>query len=216
MKKFVLGLFLILLVSGCAGLPDIFSGLIPGAGDKVNKTELSPDLIVIQNINVIPAPPISAGDQFSVSFDIKNQDEIKDVKIDYSLFDMGLCSYTTSQSSTTATIKLFPLQTEFVEWTFNSPSNDEIAYLPNKCPIRFKVNYTFDATSQIDVDIISAARLTQLQRAGTPPSFVPSLSVGIGPVKIYLSFGASLPARDNSSLPIFIIVEDKGTGLGDR
>jgi hypothetical protein len=212
MKKFVLGLFLILLVSGCTGMPDIFKGLIP-SGDNVNKTELSPDLVVIQNLNVIPTPPINAGDEFSVSFEIKNQDEVNEIKnVKYTLFDYGLCK--PPDSGTEGTINNFaPLQTEFKEWTFTSPSNDEIAYLPNKCPIRFKVNYTFNATSQIDVDIISKSRLTQLQRAGTPPSFTPSLSIGRGPVKIYLSFGASLPARDNSSLPIFISVEDKGSGL---
>jgi len=213
MKKFVLGLFLILLVSGCAGMPDIFKGIIPGTGSNVNKTELSSDLIVIQNINVIPTPPIFAGDEFTVSFEIKNQDDINDVTTTWELFDMGLCKNKSSQSSTVDTKDFFPLQTELVEWSFDAPGNDEIASLPNKCPIRFKVNYTFNATSQIDVNIISKDRLSQLQKAGTPPSFIPNLVIGRGPVKIDLSFGATLPARNESSLPMFITVEDKGTGL---
>jgi hypothetical protein len=213
MKKFALGLFLILLVSGCT-MPFDLGGIIPGMeGSKVNKTEASPDLIVIQDINVIPTPPISAGDEFSVSFQMKNQDEINELKgVGYILFDYGLCK--PLSSGTEGIIQHFsPLATEFKEWSFAAPTNNEIAYLPNKCPIRFKINYTFDSTSQIDVNVISKDRLTQLQRAGNPPSFTPSLSVGSGPVKIYLSFGTSLPVRNESSLPIFITVEDKGVGL---
>ena len=203
---------MILLVSGCAGMPDIFKGIISGT-EGVNKTELSPDLIVIQNLNVIPTPPISAGDEFSVSFQMKNQDEINELKdVGYILFDYGLCK--PPSSGTEGIIQHFsPLATEFKEWVFTAPSNDQIAYLPNKCPIRFKINYTFNSASQIDVNVISKDRLAQLQRAGNPPSFTPSLSVGSGPVKIYLTFGTSLPVRNESSLPIFITVEDKGVGL---
>ena len=193
-------------------MPDIFKGIIPGTGENVNKTELSADLIVIQNLNVIPNPPINAGDQFSVSFEIKNQDEINDVNTSYSLFDTGLCKKTEGEESKSLGI-LAPLQTEFIQWSFNAPRNDEIAYLPTKCPIRFKANYTFEARSQIDVNIISKDRLSQLQKTGNQPTFTPSLTIGRGPVKIYLSFGAQLPARNESALPIFITVEDKGNGL---
>ena len=212
MKKFVLGLILILLVSGCAGLPDF--GIFPN-GNKVNKTELGPDLVVIESVNTIPNPPINAGDQFSISFEIKNQDDINDVKVGYSLFDTGLCSYlnsSQSRSSKTDT-SLAPLQMEFYEWTFNSPSNSEIAFLPNKCPIRWKINYTFNATSQIDINVISQERLSQLQRSGNPPTFTPNIVIGRGPVKVDMTFGASLPARNSSSLPIFLTIQDKGTGL---
>ncbi|MEM5778299.1 MAG: hypothetical protein QXD43_00485 [Candidatus Aenigmatarchaeota archaeon] len=213
MKKVVLSLVLILLFSGCTGMPDIFKGIIPGVGEQVNKTELSPDLIVIQNLNVIPNPPINAGDQFSVSFEIKNQDEINEVSTFYSLFDTGLCQPIGGDATNEPLGKLAPQQTEFKEWTFSAPKSDEIAYLPTKCPIRFKVNYSFEARSQIDVNIISKERLTQLQRTGAQPTFTPSLTVGRGPIKIYLSFGAQLPARNESSLPIYITVEDKGNGL---
>ena len=89
------------------------------------------------------------------------------------------------------------------------------------CPIRFKVSYNFTSISQTDVDVISYSRLQQLQRAGEVPTFTPTVSVGRGPVKIYFDFGAALPIRTSSDtsesiLPVFIWVEDKGTGiLGD-
>lgn len=211
MKKFVLGLFLILLVSGCSGMPDIFQGLLPGGDSKVNKTEASPDLITIQNLRSIPTPPINSGDSFSVTFELVNQDEIKEVPITYELFDYGLCTPPTPVPSGGVTIA--PLGTEWTEWTFTAPSNSLISGLTTKCPIRFKVSYDWTAASQIDADVISEVRYNEMQRTGQIPSYTPSLSVGRGPIKVYFSFGATLPIRTGSTLPIFISVEDKGTGL---
>jgi len=215
MKSFVLALFLILLVSGCAGMPDIFSGLIPG-GNKVNKTELSPDLIIIQNLNVIPNPPIYAGDTFTVSFEVKNQDDLNEVNnVGYTLFDSGLCNWQTgdSVSGSVSGGKLSPLQTELYQWTFLAPDNNLIAHLSATCPIRFKVTYAYQSNSSADVDIISIDRLNQLQRTGTAPSFTPSNVVGRGPVKIYFTFGSEMPVRSGNKLSVFINVVDKGTGL---
>ncbi len=220
MKKFALGLILILLVSGCAGFD--LSGIIPGlgGGKNINATVMSPDVIVIKNVNVIPSSPINSADQFSVSFELVNQDEIKYVTTNYELFDTGLCTkQSTGDSDKKTDWDIVPSGTEFVQWDFQAPSNEEIAYLPNKCPIRFNVNYTYNATTQIDVDVISQTRLTELQKAGTPPTFTSSLIIGRGPVKIQLSFGTVLPVRGGigsnpgGALPIFITVEDAGTGL---
>jgi len=212
MKKFALGLILILLVSGCAGFD--LSGIIPGlgGGNKVNTSEASSDLIVIQNIRSIPSSPINSGDTFSVSFELVNQDEIKDVPITYELFDYGLCTPPPT-SNTSGGVTIAPLGTEWKEWSFTAPGNDKIGGLSTKCPIRFKVSYNWDSKSQIDVDVISVDRYNELQRAGQFPTFTPTLTVGRGPIKIYFTFGATLPIRSGTTLPIFITVEDKGTGL---
>jgi hypothetical protein len=106
-----------------------------------------------------------------------------------------------------------PLQTEFIEWQFTAPLNGELGGLSTSCPIKFLIGYTFDAKSQIDVDVISSERLYEMQRAGQSVSFTPSLSVGRGPVKVYFSFGTSLPVRDSSVLPLFINIDDKGDGI---
>ena len=171
---------------------------------------------------MIPNPPINAGDKFSVSFEIKNQDDINDVKMGYSLYDYGLCKIDSKLSDTSTwdeankisnPVTLSPLQTEFKEWQFSAPTNDQTGGLSSTCPIKFVVGYEFDSTSQVDVDVISASRLYDLQRAGQTPTFTPSLVVGRGPVKIYFSFGTDFPVRTNSTLPIFLTVEDKGQGL---
>ena len=117
-----------------------------------------------------------------------------------------------------------PLQTEFIELQFTAPANQQIGNLQAKCPIRFKVNYQFTATTTVDVSVINYDELQRLLRAGQSPAFAPVQNVGRGPIKILFDFGATLPIRTSSSvaggfksiLPVFITVEDKGTGLLDK
>jgi len=215
MKSIALGLILVLFLSGCAGMPDIFGGL--GGGNNINKTELASDLIVIQNLNVIPSPPINAKDTFSVSFEIKNQDDLKEVNnVRYSLFDSGICGEPTGsdkESLVGNAGSLAPLETDFYQWNFQAPDNNAINNLPTSCPIRFKVNYSYVAESQADVGVISKTRLEQLQRAGNTPSFTPSNAIGRGPIKIYFTFSSDMPVKSNNTISTFLNVIDKGTGL---
>lgn len=81
------------------------------------------------------------------------------------------------------------------------------------CPIRFKFNYTYTASSQIDVLVADSNHLSELQRAGKATTFSPTVNVGRGPIKIYFDFGTNLPVKNNSYLPVYIKVEDKGTGV---
>lgn len=100
-----------------------------------------------------------------------------------------------------------------VDWTFQAPTIDKIAHLSMTCPIRFKISYDFAALSQIDVDVISQQRLWDLQRAGNQTTYTPTLNAGRGPIKVYFDFGTTLPVRANSTLPVYLTVMDKGTGL---
>jgi len=215
MKKIIICIFLVLLVAGCTGMPDIFGNIF---GTQKKTKELPPDVIVVQNIHTLPAPPINTGDQFSVSFEVANQEEQREVKdVAYKLLDSGLCKWRSGNLNestfTTEGNYFLPKQVEFVEWTFNTPNASEIAYLSTKCPIRFRVNYSFEAVSEIDVDVISEQKYSQLQQTGGFKTFVPTLSMGRGPIKVLMEFGASLPVKNNTVLPIYITVQDKGTGL---
>ena len=194
--------FGLVLVSGCIqGLPNIFRGQT-----GTQTTEFPPDIITVSSKNVIPNP-VNAQDTFTVSFEIKNIDDINDVEnVDVQLFDWGLCEpdldpniWALSQGIYTQTFtSLAPNQTEFVEWQFSAPSNDQIANLPAKCPVRFKITYDSVANTQTDLLVISSDRLSQLQRAGETPSFTPSQVIGRGPIKIDFSFGATLPIRTST------------------
>lgn len=184
--------------------------------------ELPPDVIVVENINTLPAPPVNAGDLFTITFEIVNKDENEGRSVDVELFDYGLCKpqgvlLTTEWGGDgevySKTYDLSPLETEFIEWSFQAPENKEIAYLTAKCPIRFKTSYSYSSTSQVVVGVINQDERMRRLRAGQTITFIPNQTVGRGPVKIYFDFGASLPVRTDSTLPVFITVEDKGTGL---
>jgi len=214
MRKIILTLVLITFISGCT-IPDVLKQVMPGFEEQEVK-ELPPDIITIQNLNVIPTPPINAEDQFSVSFIVKNQDDINDVdNVEYNLFDTGLCNLTADSTNRNqgSLNTLVPLQEEFIEWDLKAPTNDQIAQISTRCPIRFKIDYDFISRSQIDVVVIDEERLKELQRSGEGATFTPTLTVGRGPVKIYLSFGASLPLKEGNTLPLYLMVEDKGNGL---
>jgi hypothetical protein len=238
MKKIISMLVLVLLVSGCVET-DLF-GL---SSSKAEVKEQPPDVISIQNINILPTPPIIAGDQFSISFELSNLEEEKDVDVGYRLMDDGLCNlvsstggfcsggsscYSLSRESCSAPCfwdlrgdvfpEFVPGRVEFVEWTFNTPSNEEIGYLRTTCPIRFIIGYEFTAISEIEANVITEQRYQQLQQSGEFTTFTPTINVERGPIKIYMEFGASLPIRASTSLnqrvlPVYVTVQDKGTGL---
>lgn len=223
MKKLFLGLILVLLASGCAGMPGL-PFKIPFFGDGgPNVTELGPDVITIQNINVIPKTSVRPDDTFSVYFELKNQEENRRVPssedtddITYNLYDYGLCSWTggTKYPQNKGNLEPFaPLETKLIEWNFKAPSAEKIAFLSTNCPIRWKITYPFKSISQIDVSVIDENRLRDLQRSGEDTTYVPSLSVGRGPVKIYFDFGNTLPVRNNTNMSVYIKVRDKGKGL---
>lgn len=213
MKKIIL-LISILFISLCVGMPDILN--ITGT-QKTKVKEQPLDVITVQNINILPKPPISDGDEFSISFDVTNLEEERDVEeVNYKLLDIGLCEWISGddkEKSFTTVSPFVPKQDEFVEWTFRAPNAEDLAYINSKCPVRFKVSYSFDAISEIEVDVISTDKYNQLQQTGEFQTFVPTLSLGRGPLRIMMEFGASLPIKANTALPIYVTIEDKGTGL---
>jgi hypothetical protein len=228
MKNIVFAaLVLILLVSGCTGLSNLF-----GSGStQVN--ELPPDVLSVQNISVIPSSSVSTDDEFSVYFDVLNQDEANEVNTGFNIYDMGLCQFkggepncksgSSDQTGSCDYVNnpnglgyyspLSPEESRAVEWNFAAPSAEEIANIKVTCPIRFKFTYTYTSKSQIDVLVIDRNHLISLQKSGENPTFTPTLNVGRGPIKIYFDFGANLPVRDSSELPLYVTVQDKGTGM---
>jgi len=207
---------LILSFSGCVGLPfDI--PFFSGEGPKVK--ELPPDVISIHNMTVLPSTSVRVDDQFSLYFEVLNQDEFKDIDVGYNLYDYGLCTREGGDPDIKAArsnanwATLSPKETRLVEWTLKSPSAEDIANIKTTCPIKFKFNFKYTATSEIDILVVKTEHLQELQRAGKSTTFTPTVNVGRGPIKIYFDFGASLPVRTGSNLPVYLVVHDKGTGL---
>lgn len=204
MKKIILTLILTLLVSGC----------VNPFQPKQEVKEKPPDVIVIQNMNVLPTPPIIAGDQFSIYFEMVNEEENSEVVASYYILDDGLCVLREEGEVTdSGEFTFVPGQTEFIEWTFDTPQSSDIGFLTTTCPVRFRVSYGFRAISEIEVNVMDENRYAQLQQSGEFRTFTPTLTIGRGPLKVYMELGATLPIRTGRILPVYVTVEDKGTGL---
>jgi len=224
MKKIFLSLVLLSLVfvSGCTDFPGMESLFGPGeGGEKV--VEESPDILVIENKNIIPNPPINANDDFTLSFTVKNQDDISEVEnVEMQLYDWGVCKPGDNADFTSETGKytkplgaggtLSPQQEDYVELEFTSPDNDQIAEMEATCPVRYRVNYDYEAKTQVDMMVISKEELKQKERAGESVYFTPTETIGRGPIKVYIRFGKSSPVETGEVLPVFIDIEDKGSG----
>jgi hypothetical protein len=220
MKKLFLTLILILLVSGCTGLPFDIPFL---SSSSTQVKELPPDVISINNVTVLPSTSVRANDEFSIYFELFNQEEFNYTKVSYNLYDTGLCiskgGYPDISPDTVgprSPLELAPQEIRQVEWTFQAPDADKIAHLKVTCPIRFRFDFSYNAKSQIDVLVIDSVHFTELQKAGEATTFSPTINVGRGPIKTYFDFGTSLPVKSGSELPVYIKVEDKGTGMLEK
>jgi len=217
MKRLFLTLILVLLVSGCT-LP---GGWNPFQSGGTQVKELPPDVISINNVTVLPSTSVRAKDEFSLYFELFNQEEFDYTNVSYNLYDTGLCEVLAggqpaiSSASTSGNLapELAPKETRQIEWAFQAPDADKIAHIKVTCPIRFRFDFSYNAKSQIDVLVISSEHFSELQKAGKATTFSPTVNVGRGPIKTYFDFGTTLPVKNNASLPVYIRVEDKGTGM---
>lgn len=212
----MLSLVLILLTSGCTGFGNIFGTTEPAV------KELPPDVITVKNINVIPSQALNPSDQFTVYYEVQNQDDKDMVDVTYQLYDDGLCSLADwtggadsadPASGNPSLGSLSPGETRLIQWTFNAPHETEMAGLSVTCPIRFKISYDYEAKSQIDAVVIGSDKLSEMQRSGESVFYTPSLSVGRGPLKIYFDFGSTLPVKEGTTLPVYIKIQNVGEGL---
>lgn len=215
MKKLFLALILVLLVSGCTGLP--FDIPFFSSGSTQVK-ELPPDVISMHNMTVLPSTSVRAEDEFSIYFELLNQEEFNHTDVKYNLYDTGLCTPTGGYPTLSCyppncNFSLAPQEIRQVEWTFQAPNADKIAHLKVTCPIRFRFDFSYNAKSQIDVLVINSEHFSELQKAGKATVFSPTVNVGRGPIKTYFDFGTTLPVKENANLPVYIRVEDKGTGM---
>lgn len=105
-----------------------------------------------------------------------------------------------------------PQQTETMEWWFEAPTNAQIVNMPYTCPIRYKIEYGMTAKTQTEVTVVDEAKLRELQRSGQYQQITPKQNVYMGPVKIFFEFGLPQPVKEGDVMPLFITVEDKGSG----
>lgn len=87
---YLLGVIAVVFVSACVQQFSGFQGLMKLYSPEVSESPT--DLIAIQNFNLIPPSPISAENDFTISFELKNIDPSKEVKsVDVCVYDTGMC-----------------------------------------------------------------------------------------------------------------------------
>ena len=226
MKKslYLFLVFAVVAVSGCVGGGDIFQGLV-GGGEPEAQT---PDIIVMKSFNVVPKPPVQANNEFSIVFDVLNQNSVQSIRdANIRLFDWGACSpdvinflpdgwiEDTTRGTITKTFdELAPNQVERIELKFTAPDNEKIGYIPATCNVKWSVDYKFSARSSDDFTVISKTRQQELQRSGETVTAVDNpQQLGIGPVSIVFDFKTPVPVSSKGSIQFSVKAVDRGKGL---
>ncbi|MCD6368071.1 MAG: hypothetical protein J7L45_03235 [Candidatus Aenigmarchaeota archaeon] len=227
-KEFLLlGLIMlipVIFVSGCVQGP----GMQMIFGSMGQEKEAPPDVLKIQSVTVVPNPPITSNSNFEISFQVVNVGKAeqgdkaaKDVKA--FIYDWGLCSPIDSNGNVIREkeipgidgqpVDIYPGGAELVTQDFKTPTNEELGNMEGTCPIRFRVEYGYDAHSTTTLTLISQDRLREAARAGESLSVSPTTTKSRGPIKIDLSVDSTQPVRSDMVIPVTVKVEDVGTGL---
>lgn len=208
----LVGLPLVVAVSGC---------VFPGQQNQ-QTVEAPEDVMVFSDITVIPTPPVTASDVFTTYFTIENKAELEDAgNVTISLYDSGMCiSLTKNCSNIMYFGDISPGDVQTIECQFKAPSSTAIGGMQASCPIRYKLSYRFYSLTQADITVISDEKFREMQRAGQTPSVVPAQTKTRGPLKINFDVAVTQPVRTSTtantvSIPVFITIEDKGTGMMD-
>lgn len=225
----------VVFVSGCVeggDLQSIFSSL---TGQQ--ETVVAPkDVLLIQDIQVIPSPPITAStgsidSTFTLTFQVVNIGEAQEGSKEADLvkvygYDWGRCEPRDAivndmiqglQGQETSDISIFPGGgAEIVQWEFKAPTNEDLGRMEGKCPIRFKLQYQFDAHTTSDIAVVSKQRLIEASRAGQTISVTPVQTQSRGPIKISVNYDTKQPVAEDLVIPVIIKVHDVGSGMYEK
>ncbi len=212
-------LFLPLLLSGC-----INSGFTIWSSVQPNTVKQTPDLLVIENVKVIPEK-VYPDTEFTVYFTVRHTgDPSTSTAVGYFLtaYDFGVCKKVkASWNMDTASSflktenypeKIQPGEIKDYSLTLKAPSPQEIANLEAKCPVRLKITYSYTAKTQIEAYVMSEERMKILQRTGKYSAYIPTEQVGIGPVKLYFEFTQSQPFVAGKNVVFFLYAKNEGDG----
>lgn len=205
-------LVLILSISGCVQGGGGLAGLM-GAGTEEKKAPAS--LLSFTDIKVIPTPPVRADSNFDFTVQLKNLDDRETVRnTNFNLYDWGRC--TIEDSPNTNIGNMFPGSTKILKWEIGTPTNEQLGQMTGECPLRFKVNYNFDASTRAETIVASKEKLRQVSRTGESIKVSPTVTKSRGPIKIDVSFESSQPLRENTTVPFDVVVRNTGGGDVNR
>ncbi|MBN2101842.1 MAG: hypothetical protein JW716_03150 [Candidatus Aenigmarchaeota archaeon] len=224
-KKPALMMTLVFLValSGCADMP-MLSGWLGGTEVE----QYTNDVVVIKEVKVTPVPIVQPGQTLSLSAVVKNVQEIGfDVKRDvtvtiydtcgiFTIEGSGLCGGDWTNSGQTCLFKeLYPQTENEIIWRLRA--ND--IKVEQSCNVGIEVKYSYYTETTSSVDFASQKEVERMIREGEGTSSVGKMTLGEGPVKLYIQV-PNQPIlvgddfeKSNGILEFW--AENKGSGIVD-
>ena len=174
------------------------------------KTELPQDVLSIESLGFIPETPI-AGSSFTLTLKLTNLDNEKILEsVKVYVHDSGLCESIVWGENIG---EIYPNANEIVELPFKAPTNEQIGSTENKCIIKLRITYDFNATTMSELYVIDIFKLEELQKAGKPISVTPAQEIGRGPIKIKTEIKGEQPILEETKAAIIFQAENNGDGL---
>ncbi|RLJ02156.1 MAG: hypothetical protein DRP11_03360 [Candidatus Aenigmatarchaeota archaeon] len=201
MKRLFTILLILVLIGGCT------QNQIP----IFEEEKKIPEIIVIENLKVSPSPPIQAStpdfdSEFSISFNIVNKDQEKEVdSLNVYAYDWGRCIPVdvATEGVPYRMNKMFPGETKSIEWKFKAPTNEELGKVPRTCPIKFLVKYSYRAVALHDAVVAKDPESHQVS---------PNFSPANGPISIDIDFGSEQPFKSGTRVPFNVVFRNTGEG----
>ena len=151
----IIAILLVVSVSGCIEGMDFlgFESLFGGQ----QTIEQTADIIITKDMYVMPPSPITADNEFTVLFTLKNQDQGQSINnVGIKLYNWGICEPMIDYFLPVGSeddeqwdkpngyyIRRFdeivPLSEEAIEFRFQAPDNNKIGNIQATCPIKWEV-----------------------------------------------------------------------------
>ncbi len=216
-------LLLFISISGCADMP-ILSGWLGGTEVE----QYTHDVIIIKDIKVTPTPTLRPGQMATLSIVVKNVQEIgfdykRDVKVIlydtcgiFSIETAGrLCSGEWDNPETCRFTELYPQTEQEVIWKLRA--ND--IKVEQSCDVGIQVKYSHVTDTSSSVDFANQKEIERLVSQGKGTSSIGKMTLGEGPVKLYIQVpDQPILVGDSIETSTGILefwAENKGSGIVD-
>lgn len=204
---FLVSILLIVLLSMCAGLPEIpffntGDSSIQQAGVIVMDTE-SPDLYI--RAEAIPPTEVRSGRNVNVYFELRNKNTYSLKNIKLTVYDP--CIFSGDIEKLITEIKADKTYTFSLKWTAGSTDIDM------DCRIKFRIEYDAEYTLSQGIAVLSEAEYEQRRFSGTLQEIPIQSSYPNSPLKILLSFSEVQPFINNEKYYLKLDYSNSGGGV---
>jgi len=213
----LLSIFLIILTSLCAYLPQVelpewpSSQQVQQAGILLTLDEKSPDIFL--NVET-SSSEIRAGRSIQISFELRNKQSYDLRNVELEVYDHPCFK---DEDNVGLFFKYFDIikanQSKMWSWKWKSDSNID---LQRSCPIRFKLSYDADYYLYQDVAVLPENEYFQRESEGTLKDILIRSSSSNSPLDIRITFSEGQPLLENQKYYMYINYYNKGKGYFDK